>query len=82
MSVSVPIFYQSIAKCHILNDQYGLSKWLINEVGVFEIKQFSKSLPAKLKISSRRQILNVLHIFFNWAYKEGLMREIPAFPTI
>jgi integrase len=82
MSLSVPIFYRSIANCHILNKEYGLGKWLIEEVGVFEIKQFSKALPSKLKIATRRQILNVLHIFMTWAFKEGLIREIPAFPTI
>ncbi len=82
MSLSVPIFYRSIAKTHILNDRYGIGKWYINEVGVFEIKQFAKALPGKLKISSRRTILNTLHVFFNWAYKEGLIMAIPAFPTI
>ena len=65
-----------------LNDSYGLGKWNINEIGVFEIKQFSKALPDKLKISTRRMIINTLHVFFNFAYKEGLVSVIPAFPTI
>jgi len=82
MSLSVPILYRSMAKTHFLNDQYGIGKKMINEVGVFEIKQFSKALPSDLKISSRRAIMNNLHVFFTWCYKEGLISSIPAFPTV
>lgn len=82
MSVSVPVLYQSMAKKHFLNDIYGFTKHQVDEVGVFEIKQFARSLPEKLKITSRRAIVRNLHIFFNWLWKEGMINEIPAFPTI
>ena len=82
MSPAMPIFYRSISEKHILNPEYGLGSWFIQDIGVQEIKAWAKRLPQKLLISTRRQIVHTFHVFFKWAYKSGIIREIPAFPTI
>lgn len=74
--------YKSRVDNHILNKKYGLGSWDIREIGFAELEQFKDLLPKKLKIKTRREVLNTLHTFFMWAWRKGLVPVVPPFPVV
>ncbi|KJU87632.1 integrase family protein [Candidatus Magnetobacterium bavaricum] len=71
--------YQSYAKWHFIAFFKGLD---VKEVEFHNIENFKDKLPKKLKIKTRRNILNALHSFFTWLRRKGIIKEVPNFPEI
>ncbi|MBF0592032.1 MAG: tyrosine-type recombinase/integrase [Nitrospirae bacterium] len=71
--------YQSYAKHHYIPFFKGLD---VKEVEFSHIENFKDKLPKRLKIKTRRNILNALHSFFTWLRRKGVIKEVPNFPEI
>ncbi|MBF0554921.1 MAG: site-specific integrase [Nitrospirae bacterium] len=52
------------------------------EVKFEQLERFKDKLPKKLKLKTKRNILNALHSFFSWLRRKGVIPEIPLFPQI
>ena len=53
------------------------------EVTFTELEAFKDTLgKGDIKIKTRRNIMNALHAFFTWLYQKGIIKVMPAFPTI
>ncbi len=53
------------------------------EVTFTELEAFKDHLgKGDIKIKTRRNIMNALHAFFTWLYQKGIIKVMPAFPTI
>ncbi len=46
------------------------------------ILKYKKGTTALLKSKSRKNIMNILHAFFTWMRKHGVIKEMPIFPEI
>jgi len=71
------------------NDPFLLINWNVTEIRKTEIAMFKKELMKieKLKIKTKKNILNALHAFFTWLAMEDPdelinLKEIPDFPKI
>ncbi|KJU85050.1 protein containing Integrase, partial [Candidatus Magnetobacterium bavaricum] len=71
--------YQSYTKNHFIPYFKGLD---VKEVEFHHIENFKDRLPKRLKIKTRRNILNALHSFFTWLRRKGIIKEVPNFPEI
>ena len=67
-------------------DNYFLSyfeKMDCREVTFTELEAFKDHLgKGAIKIKTRRNIMNALHAFFTWLFQKGIIKMMPAFPTI
>jgi integrase len=55
----------------------------IADIEYADLEDFKDHLADKgIKIKSRKNILNGLHAFFTWAFKRGILKVIPPFPTV
>jgi integrase len=54
----------------------------VREITFEQLENFKDSLPHKLKIKTRRNILNALHSLFVRMHRKGVIKDIPAWPVI
>ncbi|MBF0557118.1 MAG: hypothetical protein HQK96_21600, partial [Nitrospirae bacterium] len=54
----------------------------ITEIKFEHLERFKDKLPKKLRIKTKRNILNALHSFFGWLRNKGVIGELPRFPEI
>ncbi|MBF0553426.1 MAG: tyrosine-type recombinase/integrase [Nitrospirae bacterium] len=72
--------YASYAKHYYAPNFKGLD---VKEVEFHHLEAFKDKLAKKkLKIKTRRNILNGLHSFFTWLKRKGIIKEVPNFPQI
>ncbi|KJU87468.1 Integrase, catalytic core, phage domain protein [Candidatus Magnetobacterium bavaricum] len=71
--------YQAYVKQHFIPYFKGLD---VKEVEFSHLENFKDKLPKRLKIKTRRNILNALHSFFRWLKRKGIIKEVPNFPDI
>lgn len=53
----------------------------VREVTFETLENFKDSL-GKVKVKTRRNILNALHAFYTWLYRKDVVKTIPPFPQI
>ena len=63
---------------------YGFfESWDISEITTELLSAFKTSLIKKgIKTKTQKNILNILHNFFVWLKRRGVIKDIPAFPEI
>jgi site-specific recombinase XerD len=54
----------------------------VREITFEHLENFKDALPRNLKIKTRRNILNALHTLFVRMHKKGVIKDMPAWPTI
>lgn len=54
----------------------------VREINFEILERFKDSLPKKLSIKMKRNILSALHAFFVWLRKKGTIKELPVWPEI
>lgn len=59
-----------------------LGKLDIREIGYEHLDDFRNKLPGRLKLKTRRNIINALHTAFVWLWKRGDIVKLPPFPAI
>lgn len=70
--------YKGYAENHF----HFLKGWDVREIRFEQLENFKDRLPKKLKIKTRRNVLNGLHAFFSWLKRKGTIQDIPAWPVI
>jgi len=76
----------------LLHDQYTVGKYItffasfagkdLRDIRAGDIEDFRLSLPKKLKLSSQKETLSILHNIFQEAKKREDLKVIPDFPLI
>ena len=56
--------------------------WDVREIRFEQLESFKDSLPTRLSLKTRRNILHALHTFFTWLWKKGVIQAIPPWPEI
>jgi integrase len=70
--------YRGYAKNHFTL----IESFDVRSIGYTVLENFKDALPRKLKIKTRRNIMNALHSVFRRMHRKGVIREMPAFPVI
>ncbi len=71
--------YQSRAKNHTIPF---LGNKDVREIRFHDLEEFKDSLPKKLKIATRKAIINDLKTAMRWMHRKGIIEALPPFPII
>ena len=76
----------------IMHNKYIINRYIIcfhafkgkdlRDIRAGDIEDFRLSFPKELKLSSQREIINILHSIFQEAKRRGDIKFVPDFPTI
>jgi len=73
--------YFRIVTGYNANYYHFLHDYDVRDITLEVLSNFKDTL-AGLKTKSKKNVLNTLHIFFNWMYRRGIVDRVPPFPHV